>query len=923
MGRPPASSTPSAALAVALIVLAVGATSGPHSASLAGAPTAPSADCPGASFAPQYDAEFSVDGGPLPSNVTGDAELTLSFFVTAELVDEPSGDVVDSACEPVNETVTTNAVGGFAFGELPLRTSCQPIPNGTACTEYGNPAEPLTVSPAIPTPAGYALSFQTTPDRGDLSLVWELGNVSVDPGGPTLTVAPGAPTAIVASGWAANGSATPLDPTYSWNLSGTGWAFDQPPAGDRAVVVSVPGSAAGTLTVGAEARVNGTLLAPPPISIALDAVATAIAGAELNRTDLDVGSTLAANLTAVGASGYGYRAWFSPGLGLAPTAVPCTTAPDGPGTVLASCLANLTYTGAGIAQPTANVTNGYSTALWRFPNVTVDPPAALWVAPVAPAGYAGSPVAIDLVATNGSGTLPFATACLEPGLGPTACSDSSGPIWSFDPVYPAPGTYAALAWAIDSGGTNRSVAFNVTVVASLAVGPLDLATSNATVGVNVTIDASVAGGDLPARFWWNSSLASGSLRTGSLDGDGSISLAFVPSVAGPTTVTLTVRDALGTAESAELEVLVGPALAVRVAEIGSPPRSVVAGGSTNLSWQALDGSGGAVPSFASAAEITLEDAGGDAPRGSIDASAVGPLTSLGGGAFAVPSAAWVDGVLDVSVEVTTAGLFSVELEGAGLPSAVAPIDVQAIPDSSHLILYDPLVEVRGVRDNSTYWGASDRFGNPVPGANVSVRIVWGTSVLNETVPTVAQPNGTTGLWVNYSAPATEGGSVTVIDGAGEVVLGPIVVPAPSSAAPFATLPFDEVAGIVGAGAGGVALVAVALLRRQRSHRPDGADLQRLAEGRAALVELVRRSGPLDLAGVEGAWTPPPPPPDLADWLASLVADGTLGATVGDDGRARFCLAPGPSSPRVTLDPAAFDEGLRRRDLALDDAEPGP
>ncbi len=923
MGRSPANSIPSAALAIAVVALALGPSPGSHGPPAVSAPVAPSTGCPGEAFAPGYLATFSVDGGPLPSNATDGANLALSFFVGVQIVDEPSGVVADRACAPVSEPITTSDSGEFTFGALPLRGTCQPTGNGTACTEYGSPCGPLTVTPTSPTPSGYAVSFQTTASQGDLALVWELGSVTVAPGGPTLTVAPGAPTAIVASGWAANGSATPLDPTYSWSLSGTGWAFDLPPAGARAVIVSVPGASAGSVTVQAEAWVNDTLLAPPPVSVALDSVATSIAGAELNRTDLDVGSTVAANLTAVGAAGYGYRAWFSPGLGLAAVPAPCATSPYGPGTVLATCVANLTYASAGIAQPTANVTNGYSTAIWRFPNVTVDPPTALWVAPVAPVGYAGSPVAIDLVATNGSGTLPFATACLEPGSGPIACSDAAGPIWPFDPVYAEPGTYAAVAWAVDSGGTNRSVTFNVTVVAPLAVAPLELATSNATVGANVTIDASIAGGDLPARFWWNSSAANASVRTGSLDADGPISLSFVPSFAGSMTIALTVLDALGTAEGSALALTVGPALAVRVAEVGTPPGSVVAGGPTNLSWQALDEAGDPVPSFASAASILLEGAGDAAPHGSVDASGVGPLATVGDGAFAVPAAAWVDGILDVSVDVTTAGLFSVELEGAGLPAAVAAVDIRADPDSDHLRLYDPTFWVRGSRSNATYWEVSDRFGNAVPGADVTVRTAWGSSVLNQTVPAVVAPNGTTGLWINYSAPASEGGTVTVVDGAGEVVLGPVVVPAPPAATAPA-LPYDAVVGIVGGGAAGAVLGAVALRRRlRRPARSAGADLQRLAEGRAALVELIRRRGPLDLAGIEAAWTPPPPPPDLADWLASLVADGTLGATVGSDGRARFCLAPGPSSPRVTLDPEAFDDALRRRDAALDDAEPGP
>ncbi|MGC2359558.1 MAG: hypothetical protein WA691_04550, partial [Thermoplasmata archaeon] len=54
--------------------------------------------------------------------------------------------------------------------------------------------------------------------------------------------------------------------------------------------------------------------------------------------------------------------------------------------------------------------------------------------------------------------------------------------------------------------------------------------------------------------------------------------------------------------------------------------------------------------------------------------------------------------------------------------------------------------------------------------------------------------------------------------------------------------------------------------------------------------------------------------DLADWVASLVTDGTLDATVGADGVARFCLGPDPRpAARVTLDVHLFDQVQSRRD----------
>lgn len=888
------------------------------------APIVPSGACPGTELSGQYAGTLAVEGGPLPANATAgvDVLLTVHYEVTDRY--EPSGVVKSVGCVLLTENVATNGSGGFALVPDPFQDGCVWTLGGIVCTNYTGPRGPITAALAGPVPSGYSPSFSTTSVQGDLALVWELASVTLAPGGPTLTVAPGAATAIVATSWEANGSATPLDPEYSWDLNGTGWAFDGPPSGDRAVVVSVPGAAAGALTVRAEAWTNGTHLATPPVSIALNAVATTIAGAGLNRTDLDVGSALNADVEAVGASGYEYRAWFAPGLGLAPVPVPCGVSGYGPGTVLARCIANVTYTGPGIAQPTANVTNGFSTAFWSFPNVTVNPPAALWVAPSAPTGYTHAPVSVTLVATSGSGTLPFTSACLEAGSAPVECTTAPGPYWTFTPVFRSAGVYSAEAWAIDSGGTNRSVSFSVTIVDPLAVTPLDLVTANVTVGANATVNSTVSGGDLPGRFWWNSSVVEGTLRTGSLGSDGPLSLSFTPSAAGPLTVTLSVIDALGTLVHESLAITVGPPPATRVVEVGSPPTSpILVGESADVSWQAFDRYDEPVPTFSTAAEVVLSGTGAPAPTGWVNASAVGPLAETVDGTFAVPAAAWVNGTLDASIGVTNAGAFSVELVGAGLPSPVASIYLRADPDLAHLRLYDPVVAEGGARNNSTLWSVSDRFGNAVPGANLTIRFVWGSSSSNERVVAVVAPNGSTGVWINYSAPGSEGGTVSVFDSAGDLLLPPVAVPAVAgTASPLA--PYDVLAGGVGAGAAGAGVGTIALRRRRprRSDRSGEAELERLAQGRATLVELVRRDGPLDLPEIEAAWRPPPAPPDLADWLASLVADGTLGATVGSDGRARFCLAPGPSSPRVTVDSEAFDEALRRRDREIEDDRPG-
>ncbi|HLN50626.1 MAG TPA: hypothetical protein VK455_00990 [Thermoplasmata archaeon] len=918
-------SIPGPVVAVVIVALVLSWGPPPHSSSSPPTAFATSGACAGSHLRPVYAGTLKVDGGPLPPNGTGGATIRFSYFVDVWVVDEPGGVVASASCASLSGSVTTDAGGAFSFAPTTPRSYCTPVPNGTVCTDYSSAIGPLTPSLSEPPPDGYALSFDVTSDAADLALVWLLEDITLSPAGSTLTVAPGAPISLVASGWQGNGSATPLDPAYTWTLNGTGWALSTAPVGDRATIVSVPGATAGKLTVQAEATVNGTALSPPPRTIALDAVATTLAEAELNRTELDVGSNVSANVTVVGAAGYAYRAWLDPGLGLAAVQVPCGTTAYGPGTVLATCLANLTYTGPGIAQPAFNVTNGFSAAIGQFPSVMVDPAAALWVTPGFPTGYALSPLPVELIATAGSGILPFEEACLDPGSGAPLCTSAPGPSWTFDPVYASPGQYTASAWAVDSEGTNRSVSFVVTVVAPLAATSLDLETPNATVGANLSVSSTITGGDLPGRYWWNASTEDAPLESGELGADGQLWLSFVPSGTGSVTLTLTARDALGTVVRSALALTVGPASAVRLTETGTPPASsVVVGGSVPLSWEALDGSDQPVPTFSTNASVVLAGPGSTAPVGWVNASTVGPLTGGGNGTFEVPGAAWVNGTLALTVEVLAAGPFSVELVGRGLPSAVPEIHILANPDTEHLRLYDPVVAVSGTRTNATYWQVEDRFANAVPGANVTIRYVWGSESSEENETASPESNGSTGVWVNFSAPGPEGGTVTVLDGAGKALLGPLTVPALAAADDLA-VPYGVVGallGIVALGAG-VMLVALRRARRRAPGPSDESELQRLAEGRAAIVEIVRRHGPVDLPEVESSWQPPPAPPDLADWLASLVTDGTLGASVGPDGKARFCLAPGPSAPRVTLDTEAFDEALRLRDEELAGDGPGP
>jgi hypothetical protein len=280
----------------------------------------------------------------------------------------------------------------------------------------------------------------------------------------------------------------------------------------------------------------------------------------------------------------------------------------------------------------------------------------------------------------------------------------------------------------------------------------------------------------------------------------------------------------------------------------------------------------------------------------------------------------------VAVVTAQVGLLHVQLTGPGLLGRTNPLDVEVVADLGHLHFFDPTVAQAGTRSNRTFWRIADEFGNPAPGA--AIEILYSSSDASSEVIEAAIPagNGTTGAWVNFTAPTDAGGTLEVTDTAGTVLLAPIPVPPAAAAGAGLSAPVITIATAIPLGAVGLGLTAWAQRRRRAvpgdEEGPTDADLRRLVAGRDRVIALVRDARAVDLAGLEAAWGSPAPP-ELADWVASLVADGTLGARTGPDGVARFCLiasADGP--PIVVLDPTALDRATAAR-RALTEEAAGP
>lgn len=875
--------------------------------------------CPGSPGPSHFSGQLTLEGGPLPSSVVAGVNLSYSYSVESVTSLLSNGTHVAEECFPANGTVTTQADGTFAFSVSAPGENCSYYPPfGEACTTYTAPYGPMEVSVTTATPAGYGLSSTSNGSVFSLAWVADLASVTVTPSGSPVVASTSAPTAFLATPWTANGTASSLSPSFDWALNGSGWSFVAPPgSGGSATLVAAPGATPGNLTVQAIATVGSNSFETPVLTVPLQPVATTLNGGTVNLTAVDSGTPVGVVVTATGAEGYAYRATVVPGLGLASTTMPCASRPDPPSSVTVRCSTTLSYPVPGIAEPSVVVSNGYSAAVWAGPNVTVDPASALELSPSAPVGYAGTPISITVAVAPGTGVPPFELACLEAVGAGSECQPTAGPSWTFRPTFSSPANYSATASVLDAAGVNRSVPLTVEVVAPLTLSSVTSSSSNVSAGTAVVLSSFVTGGRLPAEVWWNSSGSARPLATYPVATDGPTSFEYTPATVGSLWVSLTVRDALGTVVEANrtLSVIVGPATEV-VAAGGATASPVVVGTPVPLAWQALGAANEPDPGFAATAVLSISGPAGSAALAWANVTGAEALSSAPEGSFVIPSTAWVGGELRLTLTPVTAGTLTVTLGGPGVPGPVSETSVVATDDPAHLRLFNPTVVLPGDRANHTFWRVADRFGNSVPDAYVIVQYLLPGRVIDQLVGVGPAPGGGTGVWVNYTLPAS-GGTVDVLDAAGELLLPPIRWTEASSAAlpDLATLVL-----LLGATAGlGVGWTAAKARRRGSALLvPDEEEAAReLAEGRATLVELVRTAGTIRWEVIEDAWVPPPAPPELGEWLASLLADGTVLGRATPDGSVEYRLAPAPpEAPHVTVDALLIDRAVARREAAV-------
>ncbi len=883
---------------------------------------ASSSGCPGTAEDPDFDGTLAVAGGPLAASAASDVGISYSYYL--ESVETfVAGNTSTTACTEESGATTTEANGSFSFAIPPPAASCGDVPPlGAECTTYSGPYGPIAVDVAATTPAGYGLSSSVDGPSYTFTWVAGLARVTVGPPSGTVVLSTGAPATLVASAEAANGTPSSLAPWYQWTVNGTGWSFTDPPgAAASAAIVAGAGAGPGTLEVLANDTVGSNEFETPPVALTLEATPTTVDSGTLAADVVDAGQPLVLRIEATGAPGYSYNATVAPGLGVAPFAVPCTTSSGSQSAVAVACATSVTFPSAGSTSVRASVSNGYSSSAWTSPALTVDPTAALSVAPTTPVGYVGDPIAVTLAA--GSGDPPYRSACFLAAGAVSGCSETAGPNWTFDPTFAAAGNYTATASVEDSSGANATLAVAVRVVPALAIGTIAPEVDNLTVGVPTALPVSFSGGDLPADVWWNTSGDASPIASYSVDEDGILSANLNASTVGPLNVTVTVRDALGSEVDSvrTVEVIFGPARSISASGPASDA-AVVVGTPEPFSWQALDAAGGPDAAFAANATLSLAGPRGDPALAWANETGGGPLAAGPQSSFVVPAAAWTEGRLELAVTPLAVGALTLTLSGGGALASTPTLGITMTPDSAHLRLFDPTVVQAGDRTNRTFWHVSDRFGNPVPDGYVVVQYEIGASAEDRSVSVEPLADGATGVWVNFTL-AGPGESVQVLDPAGGILLGPVTWPEPALPAVGVLAGVVLAAGIVAGGAS--ALVPVARRRRRPSAVPSWPDeeaaAQELAEGRAAIVEIVRSAGLAPRTVFEELARDASAPRDLFDWLASLVADGTLLETRDAAGGVAYLLAPEPPEPeRVVVDPAAIDRAIAARDRAVRDDE---
>lgn len=895
--------------------------------------------CAGPLVPGSYVGSLIVQGGGASAPTPGGRTVNVSYYY--ELNYTPSGGGSTYSCLSGSASATTNSFGGFSITLPVTASSC----SGSSCSLYSGPYAPLAFALGGGAPAGYYLTSAVSGSTMALALVAALDHVDLAPSS-RVTLSTQAPTVVTATARAGNGAASPAALTYAWQLVGGGWTLLNGSTGPAVTILADDSAVPGTLTVWVNGSYANASVRAPAVTLEIQAAPTTVTTASVVPTLVDVGTLVTFTVVGTGAGGYNYSATVDPGLTASPVVAPCTGAILEGGRLTLTCAVSTTYPTPGTATPSATLSNGFSSAPATFLALPVAAALATSVNPSPLLLYVGVTGTITVAAAAGTGTLPYGPACVWPGDGRVVCrSGGAGASIPVPVSYAYPGTYAARASLADAGGANETVALTASVFSRPSLATIAPVTAGE-VGRAVDLASTFSGGALPATYWWNTTTSdgtpTGTIFEGTLAADGAVLLHFTPVVSGTTWITLAVRDALGTTlvNQTFVRAFPGP-FAGLIDRTTTGNGTAVAGTPIALSLEAVDALGEPIATAAPALTLTVAppsaraapawlNGSAGAVAGTFETLPAGPGPTAGW-VFSVAASDWHDGWLNASLTLGASGAWSLGFP-AGLNVSDAPGGARALtvaPDPWHLRLLGDVSAPPTARSFALNLSVSDRWGDALDGGYLLVTELFGGV---NTTSAVAVKTYTIGgvaasfAFVRFAAPSASAGTLALFDPAWEPLHEPLAIP--GAQGPIAPVVYVGLATAAGLGTLGVlVLFQGRSSRRRRPDAPGGAaaeateaELRRMAQGRA---HILARADPTEgrtldelVAGFDG---PPPRPEEVTDWVASLVAEGSLRTALGEDGRSRFLRTAEPAPPpSVELDDQALEEALARRDAARDE-----
>ena len=596
---------------------------------------------------------WTVKSGSPPAGLTLNPSGTLSGTPSASGTANFTVQVTDSssAKATANLSIAVNAA-------LTIGTSS--LPGGVAGTPYqqtltasgGSGGNTWTVTAGAP-PAGLNLSAAgvitgTPSSAGTANFTVQVAdslsakataNLSITVGSALTVGTSSLPAAVIGTAYQQTLTATGGTGGYSWKITASSLpaGLSLSAAGAITGTPTTAGTASFTVQVtdssSAKATANLSIVVGPPLSIGTSSLPGGVVGTAYQQT-----------LTASGGTG-GYSWTVTSG------AVPAGL------TLSAGGVIGGTPSSAGTASFTVQVTDSSSAKAAANLSIVVGPPLTIGTSSL-PGGVIGTAYQQTLLASGGTGGYSWTVTngTLPAGLTLSAAGAIAGTPSS------SAGTANFTVQVTDSSSAKATATLSIAVTAALTIGTSSLPAAVVGTAYQQTLTASGGTGG----YTW--SVTSGAVPAGlTLNAAGAIS--GTPSSAGTAAFIVQVADSSSAKTTANLSIVVGPALAIGTSSLSAGVVGVAyqqtlsaSGGTGGYSWTVTSGAvpggltlnaSGAIsgtPSSAGTATFTVQ------VTDSSSAKATANLSIVVGAGLTVGTASLPPGVVGVAYQQTLAAI---------------------------------------------------------------------------------------------------------------------------------------------------------------------------------------------------------------------------------------------------------------------------